>query len=81
VRRGTLVIDLDIEFILEIQDDVHQPGRVHLEVLEDVGVLGSTLQGILVLGVPADDLHDLPIGLISRHPAHSPVVVNALLSN
>src|SRR5262245_66501741 len=35
-RIHVLVGDLDPELVLEREDDVHEAGRVHLEVVEDV---------------------------------------------
>ena len=48
-RVGILVLDLDVESVLEVEDDVDQSGRVHLEVLEDVGAVPDRLEGLLVL--------------------------------
>src|SRR5688572_23150981 len=61
-----VVAELDAEGVLQLEHDVDEPGRVHLEILEDAGLEARIRQRFLVLGERLDDL-DHPIHDVVAH--------------
>src|SRR5262249_11468605 len=64
---GVLVAELDVELALHLEDDVDEPCRVDLELLEDVGLGRHPRQRLLVLGERLDDLDDPRERLVFGH--------------
>ena len=64
---GLVIVDGGPEDVLALDDDIHDPGRIDLQVLEDVGFRRRLLQQGLIFNVSPQDINNFLRNLFYTH--------------